>query len=273
MMDPHLFVLRQFGVVNLTYLSQFCSVIHMMDTHPFLLLQLGVVNLMYLSQFCSVINMTDPHLFILLQFGVVNLTYLSQFCSVIRVLNGVLRLAFRRQHTGGRRKHRPSSLVRACNSLCNQHVVQPQELGIRRLFLLCIPDVEHLGQKKGCSLKNRRIRALLNLPYSSNSMEVITRCSQTCWFQSALITHLLKNLYTWFIRNVLNVMNPCVSMLTQTGKSLLLYRKHVHIYVFFQCLVLLQILWSSTSSGVELEIGLTKCSIVIIFTGENSNIV
>lgn len=94
------------------------------------------------------------HLFILLQLCVVDLPDLGQLGPVVRVL---CRVVHPRSSRGCRRcgcRRRASTFLWTGHALRQQHVVQPHELGIWRLFLLGATDTQHCNDRSGSEVSH-----------------------------------------------------------------------------------------------------------------------
>lgn len=95
------------------------------------------------------------HLFILLQLCVVDLPDLGQLGPVVRVL---CRVVHPRSSRGCRRsccRCRASTFLWTGHTLRQQHVVQPHELGIRRLLLLGAADTQHWNDRSGSEVSHK----------------------------------------------------------------------------------------------------------------------
>lgn len=88
------------------------------------------------------------HLFVLLQLRVVDLSDLRQLGSVVRVFCRVVHAGSSRSRRRCSRRRRASAFLRTGYAFCQQHVVQPHELGIRRLLLLGAADTQHCNDRK-----------------------------------------------------------------------------------------------------------------------------
>lgn len=87
----------------------------------------------------------SPNLFVFLQLRVVDLSDLGEFGSVVGMFNGVVgRPAGSRGCSCG--GGRSAAFLRARHALCQQHVVQPHELGVRGVLLLGTADAETCRQ-------------------------------------------------------------------------------------------------------------------------------
>lgn len=89
-------------------------------------------KIVYHNYYYFVILIIHSHLFVLLELSVVHLAYLLEFVAVVGVFDGVLCGVVSGRHRRLRCHTQwvTPSLLRACHSLSNQHVVKPHELRV-----------------------------------------------------------------------------------------------------------------------------------------------
>ena len=91
------------------------------------------------------------HLLIFVELCVINLSYLRQLCTVVSVLNSVLGGNHCRASghdlgcSAGCRW--PATFLWSSNAFRNQHVVQSQQLRIRRIVVLAASDAQYCTKK------------------------------------------------------------------------------------------------------------------------------